>query len=72
ERFWVSSSSPGRAKVSFYEEVTYHACYDSKQDLIDAVVNFQRQINTNPLDISERLWVKKHLEPDEEKLRVSK
>lgn len=54
------------------EDVTYHACYDSQQDLIDAVVNFQNQINTNPLSISDRLWVKKHLEPDEEKLRVSK
>lgn len=54
------------------EDVTYHACYNSKQDLIDAVVNFQSQINTDPLSISDRLWVKKHLEPDEEKLRVSK
>ena len=54
------------------EEVTYHACYDSKQDLIDAVFNFQSQINANSLSLSDRLWVKKHLETDEEKLRVSK
>ena len=103
ERFWVSSSSPGRKKVSCYgvylynqattrifpyekaekintvdvlkklrEEVTYHICYDQEQELIDAYADFQNQINTNPLAISDRLWVKKHLEPEEEKLRFSK
>ncbi len=54
------------------EDVTYHLCYDSKQELIDAVTNFQHQINTYPLAISDRLWVQKHLELEEEKLRFSK
>ena len=51
------------------EDVTYHVCYDSQEELIDAVTNFQNRINTNPIAISDRLWVKKHLEPEEEKQR---
>ena len=54
------------------EDITYHICYDQKQELIDAVTNFQNQINADPLSVSDRLWVKKHLEPEEEKLRFSK
>ena len=54
------------------EELTYHTCYEREQELIDAVADFQNQINTQPLTLSDRLWVKKHLEPEEEKLRVSK
>ena len=54
------------------EDVTYHICYDQEQELIDAVTNFQHQINTNPVAVSDRLWVKKHLESKEEKLRFSK
>lgn len=54
------------------EDITYHICYDSQQELINAVTNFQNRINTNPLAVSDRLWVKKHLEPEEEKLRFSK
>ena len=44
----------------------------TQQDLIDAVTDFQSQINAHPLVISDHLWVKKHLEPEEEKLRFSK
>ena len=40
-----------------------------QQELIDAVSVFQSQINANPIAICDRLWVKKHLEPNEEKLR---
>lgn len=54
------------------EDLTYHTCYDSQQELIDAVSIFQNQINTIPVALSDRLWIKKHLEPEEEKLRVSK
>ena len=54
------------------EDITYHVCYDSQLDLINAVADFQAWININPLSISDRLWVKKHLEPEEEKLRFSK
>ena len=62
------------------EDVTYHTCYESQQELIDVVADFQHQINTTPVALSaplrgslrDRLWVKKHLEPEEEKLRFSK
>jgi transposase len=54
------------------EELTYHTCYDSQPELINAVADFQAQINTQPVAISDRLWVKQHLEPEEEKLRFSK
>lgn len=54
------------------EDVTYHACYNSKQDLIDAVVNFQSQINTDPLSISDRLWVKTRLGRLERSLETNK
>ncbi|MDJ0570627.1 MAG: hypothetical protein QNJ53_16500 [Pleurocapsa sp. MO_192.B19] len=29
------------------KDVTYHICYDSKQELIEAVADFQSQIKTN-------------------------
>ena len=78
------------------EDITYHTCYETQKELIDAVADFQHQINTTPLVISaprlrlrsstrrvcstrrgsgslrDRLWVKKHLDPEEEKLRFSK
>mgnify|MGYP003392107641 CR=1 FL=1 len=54
------------------EELTYHTCYDSCSELICAVADFQHQINTAPIALSDRLWVKKHLKPKEEKLRFSK
>ncbi len=63
------------------EDVTYHTCYDSPQELIQQVSNFQKRINYLPFVISDclrqcaernRLWVKQHLEPEEEKLRFSK
>jgi hypothetical protein len=53
------------------EDITYHACYNSKKELIQQVVQFIQNINFNPLVISDRLWVKNHLASDEEKLRVS-
>jgi hypothetical protein len=54
------------------EELTYHTCYNSQPVLIDAVANLPAQINTQPVAQGDRLWVQKHLEPEEEKLRVSK
>lgn len=53
------------------EEVTYHACYDTRADLIAQVSRFLLQINADPLAIADRLWVKSHLISREEKLRVS-
>ena len=37
------------------EDVTYHICYDQEQELIDAVINFQNQINTNPVALRDRM-----------------
>ncbi len=54
------------------EDITYHTCYETQKELIDAVADFQHQINTTPFAVSDRLWVKKHIDPEEEKLRFSK
>ncbi|AUB42986.1 Transposase (plasmid) [Nostoc flagelliforme CCNUN1] len=53
------------------EDVTYHTCYQSAAELIERVHLFEQDIHSNPFEISDRLWVKNHLDPDEEKLRVS-
>ena len=53
------------------EDVTYHTCYDHKADLIAQVDRFQARINADPIAIADRLWVRSHLDPNEEKLRVS-
>lgn len=53
------------------EDVTYHTCYLSSTELIERVHLFEQNINSNLFEISDRLWVKNHLDPDEEKLRVS-
>jgi len=53
------------------EQVTYHTCYDHKADLIAQVERFQTRINADPIALADRLWVKSHLDPEEEKLRVS-
>jgi hypothetical protein len=53
------------------EDVTYQTCYESKEDLIRAVSLFQERINLDLNAIADRLWVKSHLDPKEEKLRVS-
>jgi transposase len=52
------------------EDVTYHTCYDKKAELIAQVECFQHRINAEPNAIADRLWVKSHLDPKEEKLRV--
>ena len=52
------------------EDVTYHTCYQSKHELKEQVSQFVQDINYEPIADCDRLWVKNHLEPDEEKLRV--
>lgn len=54
------------------EEVTYHHCHASAKELIDRIEQFRQQINANPYEVADRLWVKDHLDPEEEKLRISK
>lgn len=52
------------------EDVTYHTCYEQQADLIAQVDRFQARINADPIALADRLWVKSHLDPKEEKLRV--
>ena len=54
------------------EDVTYHTCYDSREELIAQLEQFQQEINATPYAVADRLWVKTHLDPEEEKLRVSR
>ena len=54
------------------EEVMYHMCYDSRDELITPIAHCQQVINAVPWVVADRLWVKTHLDPEEEKLRVSK
>ena len=50
------------------EDVTYHAI---AEDLIRDVA-FEADVNADPCAVADRLWVKDHLDPDEEKLRFPK
>lgn len=53
------------------EDVTYHACYETKEHLIHQVELFVQQLNHQPIAVSDRLWVTTRLKSEEEKLRVS-
>src|SRR3954469_14169697 len=54
------------------EEVTYHHCHATAEDLIRRVAAFEAKVNADPCVVADRLWVKDHLDPEEEKLRFSK
>lgn len=54
------------------EEVTQLRCYDSVKSLFDACKKFIETINRNPLEMVARLWPRFELDPEPEKLRVSK
>ena len=51
------------------EDVTYHHCHATADDLIRRVAAFEAQVNQDPCTVADRLWVKNHLNPNEEKLR---
>jgi transposase len=53
------------------EDVTYHHCHASLDDLTRRVATFQTRINQEPCVVADRLWVKDRLDPEEEKLRFS-
>src|SRR3954447_22382725 len=53
------------------EDVTNHHCHASAQDLTRRVADFEARLNGDPLVVADRLGVKDHLDPDEEKLRFS-
>jgi transposase len=54
------------------EDVTYHHCHASTEDLTRRVGAFEARLNRDPLVIADRLWVKDRLDINEEKLRFSK
>jgi transposase len=54
------------------EDVTYHPCHASADDLTRRVADFEVRLNREPFVVADRLWVKDTLDPDEEKLRLSK
>jgi transposase len=54
------------------EDVTYHHGHASAEDLTRRVAAFEARLNRDPFVVADRLWVKDHLNPDEEKLRFSK
>jgi hypothetical protein len=51
------------------EDVTYHHCHSSLEDLTRRVAAFERRINQDPCALADRLWVKDQLDPEQEKLR---
>jgi hypothetical protein len=53
------------------EDVTYHHCHATTEDLTRRVAAFEANANQDPYTVADRLWVKDRLDPDEEKLRFS-
>jgi transposase len=53
------------------EDVTYHHCHASRDDLTRRIAAFQARVNQQPFVLADRLWVKDQLDPEEEKLRFS-
>ena len=51
------------------EDVTYHHCHRTAEDLSRRVAAFEAELNQHPCTVADRLWVKGHLDPEEEKLR---
>jgi transposase len=54
------------------EDVTYHHCHATADDLIRRVATFEDRVNASPYLLADRLWVRDRLDPAEEKLRFSK
>lgn len=53
------------------EDVTYHHCYRTQEELLEAVNTFVDRINIYPVVVADRLWAKDVLIDEEEKLRVA-
>jgi transposase len=53
------------------EDVTSHHCHASAEDLTRRAADFEARLNRDPFVVADRLWVKDHLDPEEEKLRFS-
>ncbi len=54
------------------EDVTYHHCHRTAEDLSRRVAAFEARLNRDPCAVADRLTVKDWLDPEEEKLRFSK
>ena len=54
------------------EEVTQNYCYNTMRELFDACNAFIASINADPLQLVSHLWPKFELDPEYEKLLVSK
>jgi len=53
------------------EDVTYHHCHATAEDLTRCVAAFEAKVNQLPYAVADRLWFKDQLDPKEEKLRFS-
>lgn len=53
------------------EDGPYHHCHATAEDLTRRVAAFEAKVNHDLCAVADRLWVKDHLDPDEEKLRFS-
>jgi hypothetical protein len=71
---WDGASYHRSARVQAHaaQEVTYHRCHASPQELTDRVDAFRQGISRSPWEVADRPWVKDALDPDVEKLRISK
>jgi transposase len=54
------------------EDVTYLYCHTTRDELIARVAAFEATINRDHYAVADRLWVKDKLDPEEEKLRISR
>jgi transposase len=54
------------------QALTAHHCHQSADELIDRVLDFEWLINQDPDILVARLDIRLHLDPDQEKLRISK
>src|SRR3954449_8755037 len=54
------------------EDVTYHHCHASAEDLTRRVGDFEARLNGEPFVTADRSWLKVRPGPQEEKLRFSK
>ena len=54
------------------EDVTYHHCHRTTEDLSRRVAAFEARLNQDPCTVAGRLSVKDRLDSEEEKLRFSR
>ena len=54
----------------FREDVTYHHCHKTAEDLLEAANHFVNRINLSPEEVADRLWVKDALHDEEERMRA--